>query len=498
MFRSPRSGISTTAGFGLSAFSGDELDSIHYATLQILQRTGIKVFNEKAIEVFHGGGAVVERYEDYGIVKLPPYLVEQCAFFAPRTIVYHGADPEDDYVGEPNRVGFTTFGGCANVIDPFDRNLRQATKKDCGDIARVCDSLDEICVVERAVISTDAMKGAQDVNSLEAILNNTGKHVFLGADSARSLQTMAEMASVRVGEKEIFKKRPIFSANVCPTSPLTLMEDMCDVIMESARLGLGVCVLPMGLSGGTSTVSLAGALATHNAEVLSGIVLAQLSRKGMPCTYGCTSTILDLRYGTSAVGSPEFGMINAAVAKLAQYYRLPCWVGGGASDSKIPDDQIGYESTLSALLSALAGGNILFGAGVLEQGLTFDFAKLLMDAEMLKMVHIAIKGISISDETLAMDVIHQVGPGGAYISHDRTLNDMKSHSEAKLFDRRARADWMELTGGKPMLERAYAAAMDIMENHTPRPLPSGASEEIRRIVEEFEAELKKGGKKQVI
>ncbi|MCP4693614.1 MAG: Trimethylamine methyltransferase MttB, partial [Desulfobacterales bacterium] len=281
----------------------------------------------------------------------------------------------------------------------------------------------------------------------------------------------------------------------CPTSPLTFVENTCDVIMESARLGLGICVLPMSLSGGTSTASLAGALATHNAEVLSGIVLAQLSRKGMPCTYGCTSTILDLRFGTSAVGSPEFGMINAAVAKLAQYYKLPCWVGGGASDSKIPDNQIGYESTLSALLSALSGGNILFGAGVLEQGLTFDFAKLLMDAEMLKMVHIAIKGISITDETLAMDVIHEVGPGGAFISHDRTLHDMRSQSEARLFDRRVRGDWMELTGGKPMLERAYSAAIDIIKNHEPRPLPKGASEEMRRIVKEFEAELRKGKSK---
>ncbi|MCP4688847.1 MAG: Trimethylamine methyltransferase MttB, partial [Desulfobacterales bacterium] len=239
----------------------DELDSIHYATLQILQRTGIKVFNEKALDVFDGGGAKVEKFDGYGIVKLPPYLVEQCAFWAPRTIVYSGRNMEDDYVGEPHRVGFTTFSGCTNIIDPHDRKLRQATKKDCGDIARVCDYLDEICVVERTVISTDSPGGAQNINSLEAVLNNTSKHVFLGADSARALQTMAKMASVCVEQKEVFKNHPIFSAIVCPTSPLTFVENTCDVIMESARLGLGICVLPMSLSGGTSTASLAGALA---------------------------------------------------------------------------------------------------------------------------------------------------------------------------------------------------------------------------------------------
>ena len=142
-------------------------------------------------------------------------------------------------------------------------------------------------------------------------------------------------------------------------------------------------ILPMALSGGTSSASLAGTLVSHNAEVLSTVVLAQLLKKGLPCTYGSTSTILDLRFGTSAIGSPEYGMINASLARIARYYRLPSWVGGGASDSKEPDVQSGYEFSLSATLSALSGANIIFGSGVIEQGMTMDYAKLVMDAEMI-------------------------------------------------------------------------------------------------------------------
>jgi trimethylamine--corrinoid protein Co-methyltransferase len=183
-------------------------------------------------------------------------------------------------------------------------------------------------------------------------------------------------------------------------------------------------------------------------------------------------------------------MINAAMVKLAQYYRLPCWVGGGASDSKVADTQSGYEFTLNATLSALAGANILFGCGVLEQGLTFDHAKLIMDAEMIRMIQIAIKGITITDETLDMDVIHEVGPGGSYITHDHTLSAMRSQSHARLFDRRSRDVWMEHTGGQPIRERAYEAAIDILKNHNPIPLPQGAPETMREIVEEFEKELK--------
>jgi trimethylamine--corrinoid protein Co-methyltransferase len=493
MRRMSRSGIGTTAGFGLSAFSRDELDSIHYATLQILQDTGVKVMSEQALEVFDGGGCEIDRFDGYGIVKMPSFVVEECAFWAPHILVYDARNPDDDFVAEPNRVGFTTFGGCINVIDPITRKLRRATKQDCGDITRLCDYLDEMCVATRAVNSTDMPSGTLSVHNLEAMINNTGKHIFIGADSVRALQVMVEIAAQSVGGIENFRKRPIFTVSVCPISPLTLPENTCEIIMEAARYGLGVSILPMALSGGTSSATLAGTLATHNAEVLSGIVLAQLSKKGLPCTYACTSTILDLRFGTSAIGSPEYGMINASVAKLAQYYRLPSFVGGGTTDSKLPDVQSGYEFSMSAMMSALAGANIIFGSGVLEQGLTIDLARIVLDAEMIRMVEIAIRGIEISDDKLAMDVIHEVGHGGAYITHEHSLRSMRSQSQTKLFDRRSRSDWMERSHGKELRDQAYEHAVEILNNHQPPALPAGAGETINKIVSEFEKELGKEG-----
>jgi trimethylamine--corrinoid protein Co-methyltransferase len=483
-----RSGIGTTAGFGLGAHSRDELDSIHYATLQILQDTGIRVMSKAALEVFDGGGASVERFGDGGIVKIPSYLVEDCTHWAPRSIVYDARNPEEDFVADPNRVGFTAFGGCVNVLDPLTRKVRRATKKDCGEISRVCDYLNEICVTVRTVNSTDVPDKTQSVHNLETILTNTGKHIFLGADSARSLNVMAELAAASVGGKDFFERRPIFSVTVCPKSPLTLPTNTCEVIMEAGKIGVGIMIMPMALSGGTSPVTMAGTLAIHNAEVLSSIVLAQLVRKGLPCTYGSSSTILDLRFGTTAIGAPEYGMINASIAKIAQYYKLPCFVGGGASDSKVPDIQAGYEFTLSATLSALAGANIIFGSGVLEQGLTMDYAKLIMDAEMIRMIQIAIKGVTISDETLAFDVIHEVGHEGAFITHDHSFNSMRNQSQTELFDRRNRENWMEKTGGEAMRERAYATAVNILENHTPFPLPDGAAQILKEIVNEFDKE----------
>ena len=253
MRRTSRSGIGTTSGFGLSAHSRDEMDSIHYSTLQILQDTGIKVMSDKALEVFHGGGASVERIGEYGIVKLPSYLIEDCIHWAPHSIVYDARNPNDDYVAEPNRVGFTTFGGCLNVIDPITRQLRRATKKDCGEIARVCDYLDEICVATRAVNSTDVPGATQSVHNLEAILSNTGKHIFLGFYSAGNTRKMVEMAAACVGGKEKFKMRPTMTAFVCPTSPLQLVQMCCDVIIECARSGVPVILMVASIAGSTAT-----------------------------------------------------------------------------------------------------------------------------------------------------------------------------------------------------------------------------------------------------
>jgi trimethylamine--corrinoid protein Co-methyltransferase len=490
MRRRLKSGISSSSGLGLSSFSQDELDSIHYATLQILQDTGVKVMSEKALEVFHGGGATIERHGGFGIVKIPPYLVEDSAFFAPHTMVYAGRNPDDDFVVELNRVGFATFGGCINVVDPYTRKVRRATKKDCGDVIRLCDALNEISVCTRSVNSTDVPEKSQSLHNLDAMIRNTGKHIFLGADSVRSLKAMVDLAAASVGGMDVLKKRPIFSVSVCPISPLTLGESASEVIMECARTGIGIVILPMSLSGGTSSATLAGTLVTHNAEVLSTVVLAQLINRGLPCTYGSTSTILDLRFGTSAIGSPEYGMINASLAKLARYYRLPSWVGGGATDSKEVDIQSGYESTLSATLSALSGANIIFGSGVLEMGMTIDYAKLVLDAEMLGMIQIASSGVVVSDETLSMDVIHEVGPGGSYIMHEHSLRSMRSQSQARLFDRRSRPDWIEMTGGRSIQERAYERVIDILENHEViPPLPDDAPAVMDEVVADFEKEM---------
>jgi trimethylamine--corrinoid protein Co-methyltransferase len=490
MIRGLRAGISTISGFGLQAFTEDELDALHGATLEVLAEAGIKVESDEAVAMFHDAGARVERGGRYNIVKFPHYLVEECIASAPRNAIYYGRDPEKDFILEPHRIGFSTFGECVQVIDPYTREVRSSVKSDLAGATLACDYLDEISVVERALCSSDQQPETQTLHNYEAMVTNTGKHVLLAFGNGANAKKIIAMAAAVSGGMENFRKRPIVTPFVCPTSPLTMVPSCCEVIIESARLGAGIAIIPMSLPGATATATLAGTLVQHNAEVLSAIMLAQLTNKGTPCTYSSCTTMMDLRFMNPAVGAPEYGIIGAGLAKLAQYYKLPCWVGGGHSDSKLPDAQAAYEGSVTATVSALAGANVIYGAGCLESGLTFDYAKLMMDAEMIRNVQQVVRGIEVNDETMAVDVIKQVGPGGEFMTHPHTFKHMKELSQSKLFDRRNRSNWMSASGGKDLTERAYVEAKRVLETYKPAPLPDGAAEAMNSIIKDYEAELK--------
>ncbi len=493
MSKSFRTGVRQLSGFGLSALTDDQLDTIHFATLDIFKNRGIKVECEEAVEVFRAAGAVVERVNSHALVKIPPHVVEDCIRWAPARITYYGRSPEKDFAGELNRVGHSTFGECVQIIDPESRKTRKSVKEDLARFCRLCDYYDEISVMVRALCSTEKPAETQPLHNLDALLHNTSKHILIGAYSARNVSKMKAIAAASVGGLDRFNPRPHFSVFVCPITPLTMGRECCEITMEVARQGLGLAVIPMALSGATSAASMAGTLVTHNVETLSAIILAQLVKKGAPCTYCSMSTIMDLKKMVGAVGTPEQGILSAGAIKLAQYYQLPSLVGGGISDSKIPDAQTGYEYAMNSLLGSLAGGNIVYGAGALEMGLTIDFAKLVMDVDMIAYIKRILQGYSLTDEQLAVDLIKQVGPAGEFMSAEHTFLHMREQSQPGVFDRSNRTAW-DAAGSRDAAERAYEEARSVIDSHRPMELPAGASEEIRAIIEDFEKELGLGYK----
>lgn len=483
-------GIETIQKFGLQRLSKETLEKIHNATLEVLAVTGVKVHSTKALEIFHSSGAHVERSEGFGIVRIPADIVEACLRSVPNFPMYYGRNAAYDFLEEPKHFSFTNGGVVPTVIDPATREQRPFLLKDAENIACLVDALDEIKVYERSGLPTDTPEKTVQVHNLNAMLKNTAKHIFCCAGSAENLVKMTELGAICAGGKDRFFRRPFFTINVCPSPPLMLLPECTDVVIQAAKLGIGVNGLNLALAGATSPVTLAGSLVQTNAEILSVLILQQLTAKGVPFTYGNSSSMMDLRTGLGSLGAPESGMISALSAQLAQFYGLPCFVGGaGYTNSKINDAQAAYESTLNSLIIAQTGANVIIGGGILNQLLTIDYGKIITDAEMFKNVRKVVEGIPFDDESLAVDVIHQVGPGGEFLTHSHTLKYMHTLSESGLYDWKSRDQWVA-DGEIDLSERGYEKAKQILETHTPAPLPAGAEAEMRSLISEYEKELK--------
>jgi len=313
-------------GLSVNVFTESELDDIHLATLEILERTGVFVEDDEALDIFKDGGCRIDR--ETRVVRIPPHVVEDAIRSAPSRYTLHGRDPKHDFVMEPGRVGFTNFSEGIRVIDVDTGEYRESTKKDIADIARLNDYLSEFDTHEIAVGAKDAPPETAAVHNSEMQLLNTTKPIGVGPLSGMEARAIYRMAAEIVGGEDELRERPIVYGGVCPVSPLQLPRDATEVIIESSRWWIPDNVLSMAMAGGSSPVTMAGTLVTHNAEVLSGIVLAQLTERGCPVMYGSSTTAMDLKLAAASVGSPEIAAVSAAVAQMARRYLIPSFVAG--------------------------------------------------------------------------------------------------------------------------------------------------------------------------
>jgi trimethylamine--corrinoid protein Co-methyltransferase len=308
-------------------FTDDELAELHRATLDVLEDAGIMVLNDEAQEIFYSHGCKVDKKTN--IVKIPPYLVEEAISSAPSKVLLAGRNPKYDIVLEGTRVAYVNFGEALKMLDLQTGKIRETTTKDLAETALLADAADSVDIFLTSMSPRDVPAQVEDLYMAETCFANTTKHFMHGEIlSSESAKRLFEMGAAIAGSAEEMRRRPICSVAGCPVSPLQIDSGWCEAIIESARLGLPCNILSMAMSGGTAPVTNAGTLIMHNAEVLGGITLSQLTKKGAPVIYGSSTTMLDLTWVTAPVGAPEMGMISAAVAKLAQYYSIPSFVAG--------------------------------------------------------------------------------------------------------------------------------------------------------------------------
>jgi trimethylamine--corrinoid protein Co-methyltransferase len=390
---------------------------------------------------------------------------------------------------EDSRCYYGTGSDTHNVVDPYTGERRPVVKADIVNVMKVCDYLPNIDFVMCMGIAHDVTESISDLHHFEAMVSHTKKPIVFTTWGLDNLKDLVEMAEVVVGSPEALRRNPFIALYAEPVSPLQHIREGTQALLYMAGKGLPVVYTPGLMAGAAGPVTCAGALAQGNAELLSGLVIAQLKREGTPFIYGGGIVFMDMATAVVAYVSPEFLLATAALNDLAHYYRLPMFSFAGCSDSKVFDQQATLEGALWTLSATLSGANLIHDVGYIESGLTTSFEMLVVSDEVISWVKRFMQGVEINEETLALDVIDQVGPGEHFLGEDHTLRHFKENWYPKLFDRGNYDSWME-EGKKTLGQRANEKVREILEAHVPEPLPGETQRRIAAIIERAEKRVR--------
>lgn len=403
-----------------------EVPKVAEAALRILEKSGVAVYSPTARDAFLANGATID--PDSLVVKLPRGMVEDAVASAPSSVTLASRDNKHDVVLEQNRVHYGTGGTAIYVLDPETGRRRPSTLADVSLNGKLADKLENVHLFTINVFPNDIKeKDEIDVNRFFSSLDNTTKHVMGGIYSLEGCRQVVRMAEIIAGGPDRLRARPFVSFITLIISPFKIDQEYGEMTCFLARKELPVVVPTEPICGTTSPITLAGNVLTHTAETLAGITLVQCVKRGAPAIAGSVGSTCELSTMNHLGGPVERAMINAAVAQMAQYFQLPLYSTAGASDALEVDIQAAYESALSNLLVAMSGANYIHDAlGLMEADLTVSYEKMVMDNEILGMCQRVLRGIEVTDETLAADLIIAKGPGDNYLTEEHTVRHMRS------------------------------------------------------------------------
>ena len=463
---------------GYSTISGEQFDKIHYATLDILERIGVNVFSKEAVELLKNAGARIRGDR----VFIPPSLVKQALATAPSSIHVSNRSGARAMILENGRSYYGTGSDTPNVIDINTGEHRKAVKQDVADSARLCDALKNVDFVMSMGLASDVPRDRSYVHQFEAMVLNTEKPILYTAGNLRDIKDIYEMACLATGGEDKLGERKFIILYNEPNSPLYHTTEALDKLLFCAEKQIPVIYAPAVIMGATGPVTLAGSLAQANAEILSGLVIHQLKSKGAPFIAGGGAPPMDMRTTVCSYGAPERDMTCTALVALARYYDLPVFTTAGCSDAHSFDQQAGLEMGFNLLISGLAGGNLIHDIGYLGIGMTASMEATVLCNEGIGMVRRLLRGIEVNDETLALDIIEEVGPGGNYIAEEHTMENFRENiSSSELLNRDVYDNW-KAAGSLTFGDRANRKVKEILETHKVRALPEDTVTKIKAII----------------
>jgi len=483
-FKSPCSKLT------FKVLSSRDIVKIHEAALEVMEETGVRFPSNRALDILEEAGCSVDR--ETMVAKLPSDLVINTLRQAPTRFLLAGRDPKDD-LWIDDRTSYLSTDGCAvDVYDIVSGELRRSNKQDITNACRVADYLPEISYIWGPPVSAqDIPAHIRPLHEIEASMDGTTMHIQPETVISREMAHYAlEMAAVAAGGREELRKRPLFSYMQCATDPLGQDGGSLDASMVAAEWGIPTGFMPMPMSCATAPATLAGNLVVATVDAVSPLVLMQLVNPGTPVYFAAAPTAIDIKTGGYTGGGPEDFLLAAAFSEICHFYQIPLAVGGFATGAKIPDWQAAVDNSFAGLMPVLTNTSIINGAGTLNGSKIFSLQALIMDAEIFSIIAKTSQGIEVNDETLAVELIKKVGPGGNFLSAKHTRKYMRDIWQPVVYDRKPYGQWEE-SGRKGAYEEATELARWIIENHEVEPLEEGIKKEFAAIIKRADQDLGK-------
>lgn len=463
----------------LKILTPEDVRKIHDATLFIIEKVGVRFPSQRALEVWAENGAEIDR--EKMIVRARPELIEQALDSCPPFYTLAARDPQQDLPLDGNHVYAGTDGCGVEVIDIHTGVKRTSELQDVRDIARIADATEEVAFHWVPVSAQDKPHQTRGLHEIRAIWGNSTKHVQTESIyNEREARAAIEMAALIAGGKDQLRKRPVLSLMQCTASPLGHDGGSLDAALLAAEAGIPTGFMTMAACLTTGPATMAGNLAVGNAEVIAATAMLQLAHPGAPVFYAAAQTASDLRNGAYTGGGPEDFLFGAATNVLADYYNIPLSMGSFATGAKEPNWQAGLENSLSTFMASLVMSDMLLGLGFLHGSRIWSFAEMMMDAEIFSIIHKMMQGIPVNAETLALEAVAAVGPGGNFLSQKHTRSHMRELFLPQFMDRRPYTEWE--TKKDDARDWALNKARKLLAEHQPDPLDAALDAELERII----------------
>ena len=473
-----RTNLTNHATTQFRVLSDDQIERIFLGALEVLESTGTRIHEEEALSLLADAGATIRGK----IAHIPSGLIGEMLASIPPRITLSDRNGRRSMILESHRIYYGTGSDCPFILDAESTERRSFLKKDVEDAARLVDACPNLDFHMSLGLMSDVPTYSYDRHQAAAMLRNTIKPLTLTAMSRAGLSDIVEMYYLLKGGRDAFEVSPGFVVYLEPTTPLVHGKAAVEKLIFAAECRIPAIYTPCPMCAGTAPVTLAGTLVLSVAEFLVGAVISQLKRRGAPLIMGGVNSSMDMHTSILTYGSPELHLASAALTDIAHWLKIPMFSTAGCSDAKIFDEQAAAEASLSIMAAGLSGANLIHDVGFLESALIGSHEMVVFSDEVVGMVKHFLSGVRVDEETLALDVIKEVGPGGNFLTHEHTLKHMRRELWfPKLTDRSKYNGW-QAAGAKTMGDRVHERVSEILATHEVPPLPPEVDAGIDKIV----------------